>query len=107
MELVGPTARDPRPAADSSFRLVTYPSAAYGFLGFKSRGQRRQSSTGTGQPGNPPWSWPWRWIATALAHSIFGPSAVAPPGPMSRLLWIWSDSIRTLPFDTARGRGGA
>ena len=101
MELVGPTARDPRPAADSSLRLVSYPSAAYGFLGFKvvaadgkphpvlgSRATRRGLAMAVNR--------------IALAHSVFGPDAVAPPGPMSRLLWIWSDSIRTLPFDTAR-----
>ena len=37
-----------------------------------------------------------------LARSAFGREAKAPPGPMSQLLWIWSDSIETLPFDTAR-----
>jgi len=101
MELVGPTARDPRPAADSSFRLVTYPSAAYGFLGFKVAGSDGKQHPVLGSRATR------RGLAMAvdrdaLAHSIFGPSAVAPPGPMSRLLWIWSDSIRTLPFDTAR-----
>ena len=28
-----------------------------------------------------------------------GAAAKAPPGPMSQLLWIWNDSIATLPFD--------
>ena len=37
-----------------------------------------------------------------LARSVFGREAKAPPGPMSQLLWIWSDSIRTLPFDTVQ-----
>ena len=36
--------------------------------------------------------------ATA-AKAVFGPAAKAPPGPMSQLLWLWSDSIATLPFD--------
>jgi peptide/nickel transport system substrate-binding protein len=35
---------------------------------------------------------------------VFGPSAKAPPGPMSQLLWLWSDSIATLPFDPAEAR---
>jgi len=101
MELVGPTARDPRPAADSSLRLLTYPSAAYGFLGF-------MVAAGDGKPHPVLGSRTTRrGLAmavnrAALARSAFGPKAVAPPGPMSRLLWIWSDSIRTLPFDTAR-----
>jgi peptide/nickel transport system substrate-binding protein len=38
---------------------------------------------------------------SALAQSTFGRGAKAPPGPMSQLLWIWDDSIKTLPFDTA------
>jgi len=101
MELVGPTARDARPAADRSLQLVTFPSAAYGFLGFNvgnrlgkphpilhDRGTRRGLAMAIDR--------------RALARSVFGPQAVAPPGPMSRLLWIWSDSIGTLPFDTAR-----
>ena len=37
-----------------------------------------------------------------LARSVFGHEAKAPPGPMSQLLWIWSDSIRVLPFDTVQ-----
>jgi peptide/nickel transport system substrate-binding protein len=101
MELVGPTARDPRPAADSSLRLVTYPSAAYGFLGFKMAAADGKQHPILGSQATR------RGLAMAvdrraLARSVFGPDAVAPPGPMSRLLWIWSDSIRTLPFDTAR-----
>src|SRR5204863_4823423 len=37
-----------------------------------------------------------------LARSTFGREAKAPPGPMSQLLWIWDDGIRTLPFDTVQ-----
>jgi len=100
MELVGPTAKDPRPAADSSLRLVRFPSAAYGFLGFKVRNRDGTSQSILGDRSTR------RGLAmaidrSALARSVFGPQAVAPPGPMSRLLWIWSDSIRALPFDTA------
>jgi len=103
MELVGPTATDPRPAADSSLRLVRFPSAAYGFLGFKVRTREGTPHPVLGDAGTR------RGLAmavdrNALARSVFGPQTVAPPGPMSRLLWIWSDSIRTLPFDTAAAR---
>jgi ABC-type transport system substrate-binding protein len=41
-----------------------------------------------------------------LARSLFGPEAKAPPGPMSQLLWIWDDSIATIPFDTAAAVAG-
>lgn len=96
---IGPE-RAARAAADSSLRLISYPSAAYGFLGFNledrqrrgphpilsDRATRRALTLGVDR--------------SLLARSVFGEEAKAPPGPMSRLLWIWSDSIRTLPYDT-------
>lgn len=101
MELVGPAARDPRPRADSALQLVSYPSAAYGFLGFNLRSRGSGAHPVLGDRATR------RGLAmaidrTTLARSVFGADAVAPPGPMSRLLWIWDDSVRPLPFDTAR-----
>jgi peptide/nickel transport system substrate-binding protein len=97
---IGPE-RAQRAAADSGLRLISYPSAAYGFLGFNffdrqrrgphpilgDRETRRGLAMGVDR--------------AVLARSVFGEEAKAPPGPMSRLLWIWSDDIRTLPYDTA------
>jgi peptide/nickel transport system substrate-binding protein len=97
---IGPE-RAQRAAADSTLRSISYPSAAYGFLGFNlydrqrrgphpllaDRETRRGLALGVDR--------------SALARSVFGEEAKAPPGPMSRLLWIWSDSIHTLPYDTA------
>ena len=102
---IGPE-RERRAAGDSTLRLVSYPSAAYGFLGFNlmdrqrrgphpllgDRDLRRALAMGTDRQ--------------VLARSVFGGNAKAPPGPMSQLLWIWSDEIRTLPFDTAAARAG-
>lgn len=95
---VGPE-RASRAAADSALRVVDYPSAAFGFLGFNlGAGGRRHPVLGDRDTR--------RGLALAtdreaLARSVFGPGAKAPPGPMSQLLWIWSDSIPTLPFDPA------
>ena len=100
---IGPE-RVRRAESDTTVRLISYPSAAYGFLGFNlqdrarraphpvlgDRGTRRALALGVNRP--------------VLARSVFGDDAKAPPGPMSRLLWIWSDRIRTLPFDTAAAR---
>jgi peptide/nickel transport system substrate-binding protein len=100
---IGPE-RVSRAAADSTVRLISYPSAAYGFLGFNlqdrgrrgphpvlgDRDTRRALALGVNRP--------------VLARSVFGDEAKAPPGPMSRLLWIWSDDIRTLPYDTTAAR---
>ncbi len=101
MELVGPAANADRVAADPALRVIRYPSAAYGFLGFNlarragsraapalaDRATRRALAMAVDR--------------AALAPAVFGPGTAVPPGPMSRLLWIWSDSIRTLPYDTA------
>jgi len=38
----------------------------------------------------------------ALLHNVFGDMAKVPPGPMSRLFWIWDPEIRELPHDSAR-----
>ena len=97
--------RERRAAADSSVRVVRYPSAAYGFLGFN-----LVSSRGGAAPhpvlGDRDTR---RALARAIdrttaARSVFGPSVKAPPGPVSQLLWIWSDSIATSPFDPTAAR---
>ncbi len=96
--------RTQRAAGDSMLRLISYPSAAYGFLGFNlfdrqrrrphpllgDRATRRALAMGVDR--------------SVLARSVFGDEAKAPPGPMSQLLWIWSDDIRTIPYDTAGAR---
>ncbi|MGE5232048.1 MAG: peptide ABC transporter substrate-binding protein [Deltaproteobacteria bacterium] len=89
-----------RVEADTAFRLVRYPSAAYGFLGFNLADSRGRPHPVLGDRATR------RALVmavdrTALARSAVDSSAVPPPGPMSRLLWIWSDRIRTLPFDPA------
>jgi peptide/nickel transport system substrate-binding protein len=100
LETVGGPERAAQVARDSTLRLVAYPSAAYGFLGFRiSSGERDRPHPVFGDAATR------RALALAvdrrtLARSAFGPEAEAPPGPMSQLLWIWNDSIRTLPFDT-------
>jgi len=100
---IGPE-RVKRAESDTTVRLMSYPSAAYGFLGFNlqdrprrgphpilsDRETRRALALGVNR--------------SVLARSVFGDDAKAPPGPMSRLLWIWSDRIQTLPFDQAAAR---
>ena len=92
--------RERRAAADSSVRIIRYPSAAYGFLGFNLTSPRGHAAPHPvlGDRSTR------RALALAIdrataAKVVFGPAAKAPPGPMSQLLWLWSDSIATLPFD--------
>jgi len=102
LETVGSPDRAERVARDTALRLVPYPSATYGFLGFRiAAGPRNQAHPIFGDAATR------RALALAvdrqtLARSAFGRDAKAPPGPMSQLLWIWNDSVRTLPFDTVR-----
>jgi peptide/nickel transport system substrate-binding protein len=102
LEAAGSAERRERAARDTSLRILTYPSATYGFLGFRIAGAPRdQPHPIFGDAATR------RALAMAvdretLARSAFGREAKAPPGPMSQLLWIWDDGIRMLPFDTAR-----
>ncbi|HJR49665.1 MAG TPA: peptide ABC transporter substrate-binding protein [Gemmatimonadales bacterium] len=97
---IGPE-RVARAGADSTLRLVSYPSAAYGFLGFNFFDQRRRGPHPVLGDRETRRALTMAVDRSALARSVFGEEAKVPPGPMSRLLWIWSDSIRTLPYDTA------
>ena len=99
VEHLGPPSRVARVEPDTNVALIRYPSAAYGFLGFRlqdaagkrhpilgSRDIRRALAMGVDRQ--------------LLASGVFGPGTVAPPGPMSQLLWISSPDIRVLPVDT-------
>src|SRR5829696_97181 len=95
METVISRERARRVAADTGLKVLSYPGAAYGFLVF-----RVADAAGRPHPvlGNRELR---RALAQAvdrntLAHSVFGPDAKAPPGPMSQLLWIWNDEIRAI-----------
>ena len=97
---IGPE-RARRAAGDSTLKLISYPSAAYGFLGFNFYDRRRRGPHPVLADRETRRGLALGVDRSVLARSIFGEAAKAPPGPMSRLLWIWSDSIRTLPYDTA------
>jgi peptide/nickel transport system substrate-binding protein len=100
LETVGDSTRAASVAADSSLRTISYPSAVYGFLGFN-----------LGRPG----AFASREVRRAMAASVdrataargaLGPGAVAPRGPMSRLLWINDEAITVIAFDTAAAARG-
>lgn len=105
MEAVGVTDRVQRVARDTTFRLVTYPAAVYGFLAFRvtdhagrphpvlgNRELRRALTQAVDRP--------------TLARALFGEGTKVPPGPMSQLLWIWDDNTRIVGFDSAQARDG-
>ena len=88
-------------ATDSAFRLLPFPSASYGLIGFRIAGTRARPSDNI--LGNLALR---RALVqsvdrTTVARAVFGPETKVPPGPISQLLWIWDNSIKPLPFDTA------
>lgn len=85
---------------DSNLTLMRYSSAVYGFLGFRLGSIK-------GKPVSPPLR--DREIRRALvsaidrkalAHAVYGDDVRNPPGPISATLWIWSDSLHPLAYDT-------
>jgi peptide/nickel transport system substrate-binding protein len=103
METVGSPARVQRVAEDTNFRLVTYPAAVYGFLAFKVADAAGRPHPVLGDRAVR------RALAQAvdratLARALYGEGTKPPPGPMSQLLWIWEDSTKTIPFDSAQAR---
>jgi peptide/nickel transport system substrate-binding protein len=102
LETAGSPDRQARVARDSSLRLVPYASAAYGFLGFQIAGGPRGGPHPIFADGPTRRALALAVDRATLARSTFGGTAKAPPGPMSQLLWIWSDSIHVLPFDTVQ-----
>lgn len=100
LEQIGAPDRVSRVATDSAYRLLSYPSAVFGFLSF-----RLSDASGRPHPvlGDPAVR---RALTLAtdrplLARSIFGPATRVPTGPMSQILWIAAgDSARSTAYDT-------
>jgi peptide/nickel transport system substrate-binding protein len=88
-------ARRPEFEQAPHLRLLPYPSAVYGYLGFNLAGEGR----------------PWHDVRVrralraaldrpALARAVLGAETVVPPGPLSSQLWLW-DGPATEDADTA------
>lgn len=87
-------------ATDSAYRLLPFPSASYGLIGFRIAGARPRPSDAILADRNVRRALVQAVDRTAIARSVFGPETKVPPGPMSQLLWIWDNAIKPLPFDT-------
>jgi peptide/nickel transport system substrate-binding protein len=100
LEQVGNPASLERAVRDTLLRAMPYPAAVYGFAAFqfRDRGGRRSLFTDRAV----------RQALTlavdrgTLARAVFGPGTQVPKGPVSRLQWIASDAVVTLPWDSAR-----
>ncbi len=96
LESVGDSGRVARVAGDAALDTLPYPAAVYGFLGFNLGGSANAAVRDRSVR---------RALAMAVdrhsaARAALGPGAAPPPGPMSRALWIYDDSITVAPYDT-------
>ena len=88
-------------ANDSSFRLLPFPSASYGLIAFRVTGNRPRPSDAILSNRELRRALVQSVDRTTVARAVFGIETKVPPGPISQLLWIWSNDIKPLPFDTA------
>ena len=96
LEAIGDSSRMARVDGDPRLSHIAYPSAVYGFLGFNLGGRAALLHDRTVR----------RALAMTLdrsasAQGAIGAGAVAPPGPMSRVLWLYDDSITVARHDSA------
>jgi peptide/nickel transport system substrate-binding protein len=101
LETLGTPERTTRIEADTALRVAEYPSAVYGFVGYRVHGPANGSGAGVLGDVRVRRALNMAVDRQAMAERLFGPGAKAPPGPFSQVLWLWSDSIRVLPFDSA------
>lgn len=94
MELIPSRAQLERAQASTRVRLVPYPSPFYAAVVFnlrrplfQSRDLRRALAMAVDR--------------TVVVRSVFGPWADVAVGATSPMQWIWSDSLRQLPYDPA------
>jgi peptide/nickel transport system substrate-binding protein len=89
----------------TQLRAVRYPVSVSGFIGFNLSDPREGA--------RPHPLFADRELRRALSmavdreavvRAVLGDLGEVPVGPVSRGLWIWSDSIEQLPFDTAAAR---
>jgi peptide/nickel transport system substrate-binding protein len=88
-------------ANDSAFRLLPFPSASYGLVGFRIGGNRPRPADNILGNRDLRRALVQAVNRTTVARAVFGPETKVPPGPISQLLWIWDNDIKPLPFDTA------
>jgi peptide/nickel transport system substrate-binding protein len=94
LETIPDPARRAEFTADSSLTFHPYPSAVYGYLGFRLTGTGALADTRVR-----------RALALALdreqlATAVFGEGTKVPPGPISGIVWLW-DGRSPAALDTA------
>lgn len=99
MEAAGSPERVQRVEQDTALKAVRYPAAAVGYLGYRVGTVNGKSAGVLGNKGVRR-ALNMAVDREALAAAAYGPGTIAPPGPMSKLIWIWDDNIKTLPYDT-------
>jgi peptide/nickel transport system substrate-binding protein len=87
-------------AGDSAYRLIPFPSASYGLIGFRIAGDRARPSDAILSNRALRQALVQSVDRVTVARAVFGPETKVPPGPISQLLWIWDNNLKPLPYDT-------
>lgn len=94
-----------RVGATNDLRVVLHPSLAYAYIAFNFRDPQ--------DPGRPHPLFGKREVRQALSlavdreavvRAVRGEYGSVPQGPVTRPLWIWTETLQALPFDTMRTR---
>jgi ABC-type transport system substrate-binding protein len=90
-----------RATGDSALRVERYPSAVYGFLGFRLDDRPGQPAAAGLRSEKVRQALALAIDRAAVVRNVFGAEAKTPPGPMSAMLWIWDEKIPHTGFDPA------
>ena len=101
IEVIPPRELRDRVRADSSLRLVPYAPNALAYISFNLRDRDRRGPHPIFGDRAVRRAVTMAVDRATIVRSLFGEEGEVAVGPTARAQWIWSDSIRQLPYDTA------
>ncbi|MEK7667543.1 MAG: ABC transporter substrate-binding protein [Gemmatimonadota bacterium] len=104
IEVIPPRELRERVAATPHLRLVPYASNAVAYIAFNLKNRDRREPHPIFGDRDVRRAIAMAVNRAAVVRSLFGTEGEVPVGPTARAQWIWSDSIRQLPFDTAEAK---
>lgn len=104
IEILPPPELRARVAAAPSLRLVPYASNGVAYIAFNLRNRDRREPHPVFGDRDVRRAIVMAVDRHSVVRSLFGEEGEVPVGPTARAQWIWSDSIRQLPYDLTEAR---
>jgi peptide/nickel transport system substrate-binding protein len=104
IEVLPQTALRERVRAAPDLRLVPYPSNAVAYIAFNLRDRRSRGPHPIFGDRDVRRAIAMGIDRAAVVRSLFGADGEVPVGATARAQWIWSDSVRQIPYDPAGAR---